>query len=107
MGTSHLGQLTPRRKLALGLALLWVFAFAAIVLPVTLRSAPAAWHPIYLLPLGGINAFASGIVVFEVACWVAPGVAQRVEGKYCLSVQVLFGVFLVLQVGAYLALLNG
>jgi hypothetical protein len=103
MATGHLGQLTPRRKLALGLALLWVVAFLFLA---ALHSAASAWHPIYLLLIGGINAFTIGIVVFEVACWVAPGVARRVEGKYCFSVQVLTGVFLVLQIGAYLTLLS-
>jgi succinate dehydrogenase hydrophobic anchor subunit len=104
MGTTHLGQLTPRRKLALALALLWLVVFVAFVLVTALHSTPSAWHPIYLLPIGGINAFALGIMVFELACWVAPGVGRRVEGKYCFSVQVLTGVFLVLQIAAYLTL---
>jgi hypothetical protein len=107
MASIHLGQLTPRRKLALGLALTWFVVFIAFVLLVAPHSAPNSWHPIYLLPIGGINAFAIGTVVFELACWVAPGVAQRVEGKYCLSVQVLTGGFLVLQIAGYLTLLNG
>lgn len=107
MASIHLGQLTPRRKLALGLALLWFVVFLAFMVLAALHSAPSAWHPIYLLPIAGINAFAIGIVVFELACWVAPGVAQRVEGKYCFSVQVLTGGFLVLQIAGYLTLLNG
>jgi hypothetical protein len=101
MGTTHLRQLTPRRKLALGLALLWVVVFVAFA---ALHSTPSTWHPIYLLPIGGINAFTLGIVIFELACWVAPDVAQRIEGKYCFSVQVLTGVFLVFQIAAYLTL---
>jgi hypothetical protein len=96
MATSHLDQLTPRRKLALGLALLWAVAFVAVVLPVAFYSGPSSWHPVYL-----------GIVVFELTCWVAPGIARRVQGKYCLSVQVLLGVFFVFQIVAYLILLNG
>jgi hypothetical protein len=104
MGTTHLGQLTPRRKLALGLALLWFAVFVAFVFLAGFHSTASTWHPIYLLPIGGINAFTLGIVVFELACWVAPGVARRVEGKYCFSVQVLTGVFLVLQIAAYLTL---
>jgi hypothetical protein len=107
MATSHLDQLTPRRKLALGLALLWAVAFVAVVLPVAFYSDPSSWHPVYLLPVAGFNALATGIVVFELTCWVAPGVARLVERKYCLSVQVLLGVFLVFQIVAYLTLLNG
>lgn len=107
MGTSHLGQLTPRRRLALGFALLWFVVFIAFVLLAALHSVPSVWHPIYLLLIGGVNAFTIGIVVFELTCWVAPGVACRVEGKYCFSVQVLTGVFLVLQIAGYLTSLSG
>jgi len=84
-----------------------VVAFVAIALAAALHSTPSAWHPIYLLPIGGINAFAIGIVVFELTCWAAPGIAERVEGKYCFSVQVLTVVFLALQIAAYLTLLSG
>jgi hypothetical protein len=105
MSTTHLGQLTPRRKLALALALLWVVVFVAFVFLAALHSStPSTWHLIYLLPIGGINAFTLGIVVFELAYWVAPGIARGVEGKYCFSVQVLTGIFLVLQIAAYLTL---
>lgn len=107
MVMSHFAQLTPRRKIALGFALLWVIAFLAFVLPAALNSAASAWHPIYLIPVGGFNAFAIGVVLFDLTCWVAPGVARLVEGKYCLSVQVLFGVFVVLQALAYLASTHG
>lgn len=107
MAASHFAQLTPRRKVALGFALLWVIAFAALVLPAVRHSTPSAWQVIYLLPVGGFNAFAIGVGLFELACWVAPGAARLVEGKYCLSVQVLFGVFLALQTVIYLAVLNG
>jgi hypothetical protein len=104
MSTIHLGQLTPRRKLALAFALLWLVVFVAFVFLAAFHSVSSAWHPIYLLPIGGINAFTLGIVVFELACWVAPGIARWVEGKYCFSVQVLTGIFLVLQIAAYLTL---
>ncbi len=103
MVMSYFAQLTPRRKIALGFALLWVIAFLAFVLPAALHSAPSSWHPIYLIPVGGFNAFAVGVGLFELTCWAAPGVARLVEGKYCFSVQVLFGVFAVLQTIAYLA----
>ena len=73
------------------------------MLPAALHSAPSSWHPIYLIPVGGFNAFAVGVGLFELTCWAAPGVARLVEGKYCFSVQVLFGVFAVLQTIAYLA----
>ena len=107
MGTGHPGQLTPRRKVALGFALLWLIAFVALVLAVVSHPAPSSWQMIYLLPVGVFNAFAIAVGIFELTCWVAPGIARRVEGKYCLSVQVLFGVFLALQIPAYLILLNG
>lgn len=106
MTLSHFTQLTSRRKVALGFALLWGVAFIAFMVPVALHSAPSSWQVIYLIPVGGFNAFAIGVGLFELTCWVAPGVARLVEGKYCFSVQVLFGVFLVLQTVAYLALLN-
>lgn len=93
MATSYLGQLTTRRKVALGFALLWLIAFVTLVLPVALHSAPASWQVIYLLPVVAFNALAIGVGLFELTCWIDPGVARLVEGKYCLSVQVLFGVF--------------
>jgi hypothetical protein len=106
MAKSQFAQLSPRRKVALGFALLWVIVFVVLLLPAALHAAPSAWQVIYLIPVGGFNAFAIGVGLFELTCLVAPGVARRVEGKYCLSVQVLFGIFLVLQTVAYLALLN-
>ena len=40
MGTAHLGQLTLRRKLALGLALLWLVVFVAFVFLAALHPTP-------------------------------------------------------------------
>jgi hypothetical protein len=105
MTTSHFGQPTLRRKLALGFAALRVIAFVVFVIPVVVGSAPSSWQPVYLILVGGFNAFAIGIAVLELVCLLLP--AKLNEEKYSFWVQALFGVFFVLQTGAYLVLFNG
>ena len=105
MATNHFGQLTLRRKLALGFAALWVIAFVVFVLPVVVGSASSTWKPAYLTLVGAFNAFAIGIVVLELVCLLLP--AKLNEEKYSFWAQALFGVFFVFQTAAYLALFNG
>ena len=105
MATSHSGQLTLRRKLALGFAALWVLAFVVFVLPVVVGSASSTWRPAYIILVGCFNAFAIGVAVLELICLLLP--AKPNEEKYSFWVQALFGVFFVLQTAAYLALFNG
>jgi hypothetical protein len=98
-------QLSPRRKVALTVAVGWFVLFAAWVLPQALRSPPQSWPIILVLLCVTFSAFSSAVASIELVRAGVPSTASWSDETHFRATGITFLLLLVVQfTGALMAL---
>ena len=99
------GQLSPRRKTVLALAVLFFVAFVTWFLPKALLTPPRSWLPVAVVVCVVWGAFSTAGAVVEMVRATVPATSGWSEQRHFRVVVLAFGVLLVVQfTGVLLAL---
>ncbi|MCR4301220.1 MAG: hypothetical protein NUV51_06380 [Sulfuricaulis sp.] len=101
MNARFFRQLTPRRKGALVLAVVWAVVFLFFLGPAAMRSSPVSWTPVAVLFGIFFGSFASAVVSVELLRGVVPSWQYISDEKHFNWVMVLFVVLLALAAVGY------
>src|SRR5438094_8638495 len=98
---AFLHRLTPRRRLAAIVAIIWAVIFFAVVLPIALGISPKSWQPVWGIVTVGLNSFSTAVVAVELVRLGSPRVVHWDDSRHFLAVNVLWAAFFALEITGY------